>query len=81
MTVRRVDAVVGLAVVLLIVGVSLLPSPRDRNPPVPETADHRTVRLEKDCLSCHGEGGVRAVPTRHPKRQDCFKCHRGGRDA
>ena len=81
MTIRRIDVVVVLAVGLIVVGVSLLPSPRDQNPPVPDTSDHRAVRVEKDCLPCHEAGGVRAVPVRHPKRQDCFKCHRGAKDA
>lgn len=79
MTFRKIDLVyVGFAI-LVVVGVSLLPSPKDRNPVVPATPAHQGVRLEQDCLTCHGPGGSRplAVPP-HPKRQDCLHCHRTG---
>jgi len=76
MTLRRADwiflAVAGLVVLL----VSLLPSPRDRNPPIPDTPEHRGLASEKDCLRCHAAGQARPPGERHPKRQDCFRCHR-----
>ena len=72
------------AVVLVVAGVSLLPSPRDRNPAIPATPEHKGLS-EKDCVRCHAAGQSRALPERHPKRQDCFRCHResgatGGRE-
>ncbi|MBX3234742.1 MAG: hypothetical protein KF814_01200 [Nitrospiraceae bacterium] len=75
MTFRKVDLVfVGLAVAV-VGGVALLPSPRDRNPKVPATAEHQAIKDEKDCLQCHQPGAVRPMPTQHPKRQDCLHCH------
>lgn len=76
MTVRRADWLFLLAVVLVILVVSLLPSPRETNPPVPDTAGHHGLRIEADCLRCHVPEGVRPLSTRHPKRQDCSRCHR-----
>ncbi|MGH7260751.1 MAG: hypothetical protein ACREI9_08735 [Nitrospiraceae bacterium] len=64
------------AVALVVLGVSLLPSPRDRNPAVPATAEHRGL-MAKDCMRCHAAGQSRPLPDRHPKRQDCFRCHQG----
>jgi hypothetical protein len=26
-------------------------------------------------VQCHQQDGIKPVPTRHPKRQDCFRCH------
>ncbi|MFM7840560.1 MAG: hypothetical protein ACKO9T_01660 [Nitrospira sp.] len=64
------------AVVLVVVGVSLLPSPRDRNPAVPRTPVHHGL-LEKDCSRCHADGQSHPLPKQHPKRTDCFRCHAG----
>jgi hypothetical protein len=66
-------------VIAVIVFLILLPSPRDNNPPVPADLAHRGIKLEKDCLVCHAPRGVRPVSARHPKRQDCFRCHRQGK--
>lgn len=77
---RRADWLFAGAVVLVVLGVSLLPSPRDRNPAVPATPDHRGL-VEKDCVRCHAVGQSRPLPERHPKRQDCFRCHKGGEAA
>lgn len=75
MTVRKVDMVfVGLAV-LVVGGVALLPSPRDRNPKVPTDAAHQTVTEERGCVQCHAPVGNRPLPAQHPKRQDCLQCH------
>jgi hypothetical protein len=62
------------AVALVVAGISLLPSPRDRNPSVPATPAHRGL-MEKDCVRCHAAGQSRPLPDRHPKRTDCVKCH------
>jgi uncharacterized paraquat-inducible protein A len=78
MTIRRADWGFILAVLLVVGLVSLLPSPRDRNPPIPGDQDHRGVTSEKACLVCHAAGQSRPVSDRHPKRQDCFRCHRTG---
>lgn len=77
MTFRKVDWVYVVGAGLVILAVSLLPSPKDRNPPVPATPDHRLVTSEKDCVRCHAVSGTRPLPERHPKRPDCFRCHRG----
>ncbi len=75
-TLRRSDWLFAGAVVLVVVGVSLLPSPRDRNPVMPVTMEHKGIS-EKDCVRCHAAGQSRPLPERHPKRQDCFRCHQG----
>jgi hypothetical protein len=76
MTIRRVDLLFLAAVGLVVAGVSLLPSPREQNPKVPDTADHRGATVDTDCQRCHAAGAIRplAVPP-HPKRRDCLRCH------
>jgi hypothetical protein len=76
MTLRRADWIFLAGIVLVILFVSLLPSPRDRNPAIPRTEAHRTVTVEQQCTACHAAGRVRPLPERHPKRKDCFRCHR-----
>jgi hypothetical protein len=73
---HRADWLFAAAVVLVVVGVSLLPSPRDRNPGVPATPEHRGLS-ERDCVRCHAAGQSRPLSDRHPRRQDCFRCHKG----
>lgn len=73
---KKSDVVFIGLVIAVIVFVTLLPSPKDNNPPVPPDSAHRGLKLEKDCLACHVQGGKYPLPTRHPKRQDCFRCHR-----
>ena len=68
---------IGLALAVILV-VALLPSPKDNNPPVPNDLAHHAIKLEKDCLACHVKGGERPLQERHPKRQDCLRCHRLG---
>jgi len=75
-TLRKSDWLFAGAVVLVVVGVSLLPSPRDRNPAIPTTMEHKGLS-EKDCVRCHVIGQSRPLTDRHPKRQDCFRCHKG----
>lgn len=77
-TLRKADWWFLGAVVLVVLGVSLLPSPRDRNPVVPATPEHRGLS-EKDCVRCHAAEQSRPLPDRHPKRTDCLKCHAVGR--
>ena len=75
MTFRKVDIIfVGLAL-LVVGGVALLPSPRDRNPKVPSDSEHQAVSVEKDCVTCHAPMATRPLPAQHPKRQDCLHCH------
>lgn len=76
MTLRRVDWLFLLVAGLVVLLVSLLPSPRDRNPPVPATPDHRAVTSETQCVTCHAPGGARPLADRHPTRKDCVRCHR-----
>lgn len=76
MRLRKFDLLFVLGALTVVIGVSLLPSPRDRNPMVPATPNHRNLKSEADCLSCHASGGSRPLPVRHPKRPDCFHCHR-----
>ena len=75
MTLRKVDWLFILFAVAVVVGVSLLPTPKDRNPVIPNTADHRGVKTEKNCVACHAADAVKPLPARHPKRPDCFRCH------
>ncbi len=75
-TLRKSDWLFVVAVALVVLGVSLLPSPRDRNPAMPATPEHKGLS-EKDCVRCHAVGQSRPLPVRHPKRQDCFRCHKG----
>jgi hypothetical protein len=75
MTLRKIDWLFIIFAVAVVVGVSLLPTPKDRNPVIPKTAEHRAVRMEKDCIACHAADGVKPLPARHPKRPDCFRCH------
>ena len=75
MRLRKVDWLFVLFALIVVGGVSLLPTPKDRNPMIPKTAAHNAVKVEKDCAGCHTTSGVRPVPARHPKRQDCFRCH------
>ena len=76
MTFRKADWLYLLAAGLVVLGVSLLPSPRDRNPPIPGDPDHRVLASDTDCLRCHVIGQSRPLPHRHPKRRDCARCHR-----
>ena len=75
MTLRKADWLFIVFAVAVVVGVSLLPTPRDRNPIVPRTVEHDAVKTEKDCVSCHRADAVSPLPARHPKRPDCFRCH------
>jgi uncharacterized paraquat-inducible protein A len=78
MRLRKVDWLFVAFAVAVVVGVALLPSPKDRNPVIPGTPDHRDITEEKGCVRCHQADGARPVPERHPKRQDCFRCHARG---
>jgi uncharacterized paraquat-inducible protein A len=75
MKLRKVDWLFVLFAVAVVVGVSLLPTPKDRNPMIPGTAEHRAITQEPGCLTCHQAGAAKPLPARHPKRQDCFRCH------
>lgn len=75
MTLRRVDWIFVAGAVAVVVGVSLLPTPKDRNPLIPDNEEHRVITVEKGCTQCHQAEGVRPVPARHPKRLDCLRCH------
>lgn len=75
MRLRKIDWLFALFAVSVVIGVSMLPTPKDRNPMIPGTADHQAVKVEKECLQCHAPTGIKPLPARHPKRQDCFRCH------
>ena len=75
MTFRKVDIIFVVLALLVVGGVALLPSPRDRNPKVPANSGHQAVTVEKECLACHVPAGARPLPVEHPKRQDCLHCH------
>lgn len=72
---RKADWIFVILALAVVGGVALLPSPRDRNPMVPATQEHRGLTSEKQCSTCHQPAGTRPLPVRHPKRQDCFQCH------
>ena len=75
MKLRKADWWFVLFAVAVVVGVSLLPTPKDRNPVIPRNAEHQAISTEKDCIACHQTGAVKPLPDRHPRRQDCFRCH------
>ena len=75
MILRKVDWLFVLFAGAVVIGVSFLPTPKDRNPRIPSNAEHQTIRIEKDCLQCHVATGTKPLPERHPKRPDCFRCH------
>ena len=78
MRLRKGDWLFGAAVLAVILFVAVLPSPREQNPVIPADTEHRSIASEKHCSQCHGTQASRPLPDRHPKRQDCFKCHRRG---
>lgn len=75
MRLRKVDGLFVVFALAVVIGVSLLPTPKDRNPMIPGTPAHRTITVEKGCVQCHQPGEEKPLPERHPKRQDCFRCH------
>ncbi|HSB44976.1 MAG TPA: hypothetical protein VLD60_08195 [Nitrospira sp.] len=75
MKLRKADWLFVLFAVVVVAAVSMLPTPKDRNPMIPASAEHRAITTEKECAYCHQADGVKPVPARHPKRQDCFRCH------
>jgi len=75
MKLRKVDWLFVAFVVAVVVGVSLLPTPKDRNPVIPQNVEHQAVTAEKGCSTCHQPGAAKSLPDRHPRRQDCFRCH------
>ena len=72
----KADWVFLVAVAAVVLFVSLLPTPRERNPMIPANEVHRALIAETLCVQCHVLQGSRPLPDRHPKRQDCLKCHR-----
>ena len=78
MTLRKIDGLVVLFAVAVVIGVSMLPTPKDRNPMIPADAAHQAIKAEGTCLQCHVPTGSRPMPERHPRRQDCFRCHARG---
>ena len=75
MRLRKADWIFVVLALAVVVGVSLLPTPKDRNPMIPGTSQHRSIMLEKECVECHQASGKQPLPARHPRRQDCFRCH------
>lgn len=78
MTLRKIDGLFVLFAVAVVIGVSMLPTPKDRNPMIPADAAHQAIKAEGTCLQCHVPTGSRTMPERHPRRQDCFRCHARG---
>ena len=75
MKLRKIDWLFVAFALAVVVGVSFLPTPKDRNPMIPDGPGHRSITVERGCIQCHQAGGEKPVPERHPKRQDCFRCH------
>ena len=75
MKLRRADWLFVVFAVTVVAGVSFLPTPKDRNPMVPRTAEHEAAKSEQQCVGCHKSDGVKPLPARHPKRPDCLRCH------
>ena len=78
MKLRKIDGLFVLFALAVIIGVSMLPTPKDRNPMIPADALHQPIKVEQACLQCHVPTGSRPMPERHPRRQDCFRCHARG---
>lgn len=78
MKLRKIDGLFVLFAVAVVVGVSMLPTPKDRNPMIPADAVHQPIKVEQACLHCHVSTGSKPLPERHPRRQDCFRCHARG---
>jgi hypothetical protein len=53
MTFRKVDIIFVVLALLVVGGVALLPSPRDRNPKVPANSAHQSITVESQCATCH----------------------------
>jgi len=81
MRLRKIDWIFVVFALAVVIGVSMLPTPKQQNPKIPDNSDHRLIAVEKDCLVCHQAQGTRPVPPRHPKRQDCFRCHARGAES
>ncbi|MEK7237023.1 MAG: cytochrome c3 family protein [Nitrospirota bacterium] len=75
MKLRKIDGLFVLFAVAVVVGVSILPTPKDRNPMIPADAAHQPIKAEQACLQCHVPTGSQPMLERHPRRQDCFRCH------
>jgi hypothetical protein len=73
---KKSDLIFIVLALMVIFFLALLPSPRDNNPRVPGDLAHRQLKSEKQCVNCHIPTGVRPLSSRHPKRQDCLRCHR-----
>jgi hypothetical protein len=43
---------------------------------IPSDEEHRAVKLEKDCWPCHSPTGVYPRKAAHPKKSQCFLCHK-----
>ncbi len=78
MKLRKIDGLFVLFAVAVVGGVSMLPAPKDRNPLIPADVPHRAIKVEEACVQCHVPTGSRPMPARHPRRQDCFRCHARG---
>jgi hypothetical protein len=78
MTLRKADWLFVVFALAVVIGVSFLPTPKDRNPVIPLTPAHQAIAIETGCVGCHQVGAEKPVPQRHPKRQDCFRCHARG---
>jgi len=78
MKLRKVDGLFILFALAVIVGVSMLPTPKDRNPIIPGDVVHQPIKVEQACLQCNVPAGSKPLPERHPRRQDCFRCHARG---
>ena len=78
MKLRKIDGLFVLFALAIIVGVSMLPTPKEQNPMIPADTAHQAIKVEQACLQCHVPTGSRPMPERHPKRQDCFRCHAHG---
>jgi cytochrome c553 len=68
MTLRKVDWLFVLFSVAEVIDVSLLLTPKDLNPMILSTSEHRSSTNENSCAQCHLADGVNPVPAHHPTR-------------
>ena len=62
MKLRKIDGLFVLFAVAVVVGVSMLPAPKDRNPMIPADAAHQAIKAEQACVQCHVPTGSQPMP-------------------
>ena len=56
MTLRKVDWLFVIFAIAVVVGVSMLPTPKDRNPIIPKSAEHQAKYMRREAWNMRGRG-------------------------